>query len=140
MQPNVKDCPIIGRQLEVGHRGPLTSSTSNWYFSPQAIFLGKFVSTQNNHYYYPHPYHDYHADCGQVQGSQGKERKGIVAGSFKELVEKGECQCHDYEDDSGSDLKKVNVMTEIIINITLIVMMMMRIMLIVLIIIKRTMM
>ena len=71
-------------------RSPLTSSTSNWYFSPQAIFLGKFVSTQNNHYYYPHPYHDYHADCGQVQGSQGKERKGIVAGSFKELVEKGE--------------------------------------------------
>ena len=25
-----------------------------------------------------------------MQGSQGKERKGIVAGSFKELVEKGE--------------------------------------------------
>ena len=74
-----------------------------------------------------------------MQGSQGKERKGIVAGSFKELVEKGECQCHDYEDDSGSDLKKVNVMTEIIINITLIAMMMMRIMLIVLIIILRTM-
>ena len=35
----------------------------------------------------------------QVQGNQGKERKGIVAGSFRELVEKGEYQFHDNYDD-----------------------------------------